>query len=252
MHIDISRQSILVTGASRGIGAAIARRLGESGARVAVHYGRGRDAAETLAREIGNGAEAFGAELGISSECLSLWELIEARFGRIDGVVNNAGIALDSPLDAPITQWLTDWDRTMNVNLTATALLSRLAIGHFQSRGGGRIVNIASRAAFRGDQPSYFAYAASKAGMVALTRSIARGFGKAGVKAFVIAPGFTRTDMAQAFIDQYGEDYACSDIALDRLTEPEDIAPTVAFLLSGLADHATGTTIDLNAASYVR
>jgi NAD(P)-dependent dehydrogenase (short-subunit alcohol dehydrogenase family) len=88
--------------------------------------------------------------------------------------------------------------------------------------------------------------------MVALTRSIARGFGKRGVKAFVVAPGFTRTEMAQAFIDQYGETYATSDIALERMTEPDDIAPTVAFLLSGLADHATGSTIDLNAASYVR
>src|SRR5471032_1421723 len=122
---------------------------------------------------------------------------------------------------------------------------------HFSSRGGGRFVNVASRAAFRGDQPDYLAYATSKAGVVALTRSIARGFGKAGIKAFTLAPGFTRTEMAQAFIDQYGEDYATSDIALDRLTEPGDIAPTVAFLLSGLADHATGSTIDLNAASYV-
>jgi 3-oxoacyl-[acyl-carrier protein] reductase len=132
------------------------------------------------------------------------------------------------------------------------ALLCRAAIAHFETNRGGRIVNIASSAAFRGDQPDYLAYAASKAGMVALSRSIARGFGKAGIKAFTLAPGFTRTDMAQGFIDRYDEDYAASDIALDRLTEPNDIAPTVAFLLSGLADHATGTTIDLNAGSYVR
>ena len=119
------------------------------------------------------------------------------------------------------------------------------------SRGGGRIVNISSRAAFRGDQPDYLAYAASKAGLVALTRSLARAYGKDGIVAFNVAPGFTRTEMAQDFIDQYGEDYAVSDIALTRLTEPKDIAPTLVFLASGLADHATGATIDINAASYV-
>jgi 3-oxoacyl-[acyl-carrier protein] reductase len=252
VEIDLSRQTVLVTGASRGIGAAIARRLGASGAQVAAHYGRGRDAAEALARQIGNGARAFGADLAEPDACVALWEEVEACYGSIDALVNNAGIAVQAPLAASTSDWLADWNRTMAVNLTATGLLSRAAIVHFQEHGGGRIVNIASRAAFRGDQPDYLAYAASKAGMVALARSIARGFGKAGIKAFTLAPGFTRTEMAQAFIDQYGEDYAASDIALDRLTEPDDIAPTVAFLLSGLADHATGSTIDLNAASYVR
>ncbi|WP_158934747.1 SDR family NAD(P)-dependent oxidoreductase [Burkholderia sp. S171] len=252
MLVDLSGRHILVTGASRGIGAAIARRLGASGARVAVHYRGSREAAEALATEIGNGAVAFGADLASSVATAALWTEVEAEFGTLDALVNNAGIAIESPLASATADWLAHWNQTMAVNLTATGLLSRAAIAHFQTRGGGRIVNIASRAAFRGDQPDYLAYAASKAGVVALTRSIARGFGKAGIKAFTLAPGFTRTEMAQAFIDQYGEDYATSDIALDRLTEPGDIAPTVAFLLSGLADHATGSTIDLNAASYVR
>ncbi|MDB6044774.1 MAG: 3-oxoacyl-[acyl-carrier protein] reductase [Gammaproteobacteria bacterium] len=252
MEINFSGQTVLVTGASRGIGAAIARRLGTSGARVAIHYGQGRDSAEALAREIGNGARAFGADLAEPDACASLWAALESSYGVIHALVNNAGIAVQSALSTATSDWLADWNRTMAVNLTATGLLSRAAIAHFQKHGGGRIVNIASRAAFRGDQPDYLAYAASKGGMVALTRSIARGFGKAGIKAFIVAPGFTRTDMAQDFIDQYGEDYATSDIALNRLTEPDDIAPTVAFLLSGLADHATGSTIDLNAASYVR
>ncbi|OXC77306.1 3-oxoacyl-[acyl-carrier protein] reductase [Caballeronia sordidicola] len=251
MLVDLSGTHVLVTGASRGIGAAIARRLGASGARVAVHYRGNRDAAEALATEIGHGAATFGADLTSSAAVANLWTDVQAEFGKLDALVNNAGIAIESPLALATGDWLAHWNQTMAVNLTATGLLSRAAIAHFQTRGGGRIVNIASRAAFRGDQPDYLAYAASKAGVVALTRSIARGFGKAGIKAFTLAPGFTRTEMAQAFIDQYGEDYATSDIALDRLTEPGDIAPTVAFLLSGLADHATGSTIDLNAASYV-
>jgi 3-oxoacyl-[acyl-carrier protein] reductase len=250
LEINLSGQTVLVTGASRGIGAAIARRLAASGARVAVHYGKNREAAESLAREIG--ARAHGADLSSPQACLSLWEEVSRQYGVIHGLVNNAGIAIGSPLSAPGETWLEDWNQTMAVNLTATALLTRAALAHFEQQHNGRIVSIASRAAFRGDTPDYLAYAASKGGMVALTRSIARGFGKKGIKAFVVAPGFTRTEMAQDFIDQYGEAYATSDIALSRLTEPDDIAPTVAFLLSGLADHATGSTIDLNAGSYVR
>lgn len=172
-------------------------------------------------------------------------------FGAVDVLVNNAGVALSIEAADTSERWESVWDTTMNVNLKAAALLSRLAVRHFIERGGGRIVTITSRAAFRGDTPDYMAYAASKGGLVSLTRSIARGFGKQGVRAFLVAPGFTRTDMAQDFIDAYGEDYALGDIALERLTEPSDVASIVVFLASGLADHATGCTIDVNAGSYV-
>ena len=251
MQIDLANTNALVTGASRGIGAAIAREMGRAGARVAVHYHNERTRAGALAAQIGHGAEAFQADLSDTDACAALWEAVSGRFGRIHTLVNNAGIALFSALDGDLAGWLAAWEATMAVNLRAPGILSKLAIAHFLEHGGGRIINITSRAAFRGDQPPYLAYAASKAGLVTLTRSIARGFGKAGVLAFNVAPGFIRTDMAGAFIDQYGEDYASSDIALTRLTQPGDIAPLVTFLASGLADHATGCTIDVNAASYV-
>lgn len=247
MQIDLTGQSVLVTGASRGIGVAIARRFAEAGAKVGVHYGSSREEAEALAAEIGG--VALKADLVQIGEPERLWAEARAVLGPIRVLVNNAGIALGSPLDGDA--WTKNWDLTQVVNLRAPAALIRAALPDFTAQGGGRIVNIASRAAFRGDTPDYLAYAASKGGLVALTRSIARGFGKSGVVAFTVAPGFTRTEMAQDFIDQYGEAYASSDIALTRMTEPEDIAPTVVFLASGLMDHATGATIDINAGSYV-
>ncbi|WP_174299581.1 SDR family NAD(P)-dependent oxidoreductase [Caulobacter sp. S45] len=251
MRIDLSSKTVLITGGSRGIGAAAVRAFAASGARVAVHCGRNLHVAQALAAEVGGGAEAFKAELSDPEACTPLWDAVVARFGRVDVLVNNAGVAMAAPVAGEEAAWLDAWTRTMAVNLTAMGLLCRAAIGHFQSQGGGRIINISSRAAFRGDTPDYMAYAASKGGGVALTRSIARGFGKQGIVAFDVAPGFTRTEMAQDFIDQYGEAYASSDIALSRLTEPGDIAPMLVFLASGLADHATGTTIDINAGSYV-
>ena len=241
--------NILVTGGSRGIGAGISEALIKAGARVAVHYRTTKDTAETLVK--GHNAQAFQADLASPEGCSKLFEQVLAAFGHLDVLVNNAGIALHAPIQEPEAEWLAKWEDTMAVNLTATALLSRKAIRHYQEREGGRIIHISSRAAFRGDTPEYLAYAASKAGIVALHRSIARGFGKQGIKSFLIAPGFVRTDMAQEFIDTYGEAHAISDLALDTLTEPADLAPTVVLLASGLADHATGSTIDINAGSYV-
>ena len=253
MTLDLSDQTLLVTGASRGIGRAIARTCADAGATVAVHYAHSADAAAEVADACGNGSEPFQADLTDLDATDALFAEVVGRLGVVDGLVNNAGVAHPAPFDASTADWEAAWSQTMHVNLRAPELLCRHAVQHFQSRTppGGRIVNVASRAAFRGDTPEYVSYAASKAGLVALTKSLARGFGGDGILAFGVAPGFTRTDMAQDFIDTYGEEHATSDLALSRLTEPEDIAPTVAFLLSGYADHATGTTIDLNAGSYV-
>jgi 3-oxoacyl-[acyl-carrier protein] reductase len=251
VNVDLTGQRALVTGASRGIGRAIASALMDSGARVAAHYRGERALAEALVRGR-DGSVALSADLSDPRAAASLFARAVEALGGVDLLVNNAGVALESPLDRSTDEWVRAWETTMAVNLAASGILARDAVRHFGSHGGGRIVFIASRAAFRGDTPEYLAYAASKGGMVALSRSIARGCGSQGVKSFVIAPGFTRTEMADDFIARYGEDYAMKDVALDRMTEPRDIAPLVVFLASGLADHCTGTSIDVNAASYVR
>lgn len=254
MNIDLSGKKILVTGASRGIGQAIARRMGLAGGTVAIHFNNHAAPAHALAEEIGENAICVQADLADPRQCVSLFEDTIAQLGGLDVLVNNAGISIYMPLDLPVDQWAQDWQQVIAVNLMAVELLSRLAVRHFmqrEPRTGGRIINIASRAAFRGDTAEYMTYAASKGGMVALTKSLARAYGKENISAFVVAPGFTRTDMAQEFIDAYGEDVVKQDLSLNRLTEPDDIAPLVVFLASGLADHATGTSIDVNAGSYV-
>jgi len=249
MKIDLQKKNILVTGSSRGIGAAISKELGKSGARIAIHYKRERQSAEEIAKIIGNNSKVFKANLQDPDQCELLFKSVLKEFGHIDAIVNNAGTAIFSPLNNE--NWVKEWDKTMSINLRAVGILCKLAIQHFKTRKSGRIINIASRAAFRGDTAEYLAYAASKAGVVSLSKSIARAFGKDGITCFVVAPGWVKTDMANESIEEYGDEYILQGNSLDRLTEPEDIAPIVTLLASGLADHATGTTIDINAASYV-
>ena len=253
MKIDLDKKVVLVTGASRGIGAAIARHLGASGATLALHYNSGASEAEEVLKQAGGKGSTFQANLSERESPFSLIDEVISKLGQVDVLVNNAGLVVTSPMDREKHQWLDDWDLTMNVNLRAAASLSRAYIHHrLKLKAEGRIIHIASRAGFRGDIPEYLAYAASKGGMLALSKSIARGYGKENIMSFAIAPGFTRTAMAEEFIREFGEEPLLNDIALSRLTEPEDIAPTISLLASGLADHATGTTIDFNAASYVR
>lgn len=247
MKIDLNSQHILVTGGSRGIGAAIVLQLLKSGARVSAQYSN--TAVEDLLQH--EKLHWFRADF---SDPKSVLEMVENCLNGVPlhGLVNNAGIAIHSTLNETDGEWLKQWEKTMNVNLTSAALLCKKLIPHFQKQENGRIVNITSRAAFRGSTVEYLAYAASKGGMVSLTRSLARAYGKDNIKVFNIAPGFTKTDMASDFAKHYGDEYITKDQALKDITQPEDIAPIVVFLLSGMADHATGTTIDVNAGSYIR
>lgn len=251
LSIDLADTRVLVTGASRGLGRAISEALLDAGASVLLHYNRSDAGASELHDRYPDTSVTLRADLSKSEEATRLFHESVEALGGLDVLINNAGIVSEMPLSMDADHWERAWDLTMAVNLKAPAILSRLALGHFIAHGGGRIITVSSRAAFRGDTADYMAYAASKGGLVSFTRSIARAFGKQGVKAFLLAPGFIRTDMAADAVRLYGEEYVMQGVALDRLTEPADIAPIVVLLASGKADHATGCTIDINAASYV-
>ncbi len=252
MKIDLSKKTILVTGANSGIGYAISKQLLESNASVALHYNSKSDGVKELHEQFPNQSEIFEADFNNSDSVINLFHDILSWKDSLDVLVNNAGTSIMNSVDLDDKEWIANWNTIMNINLLATGILSKKALQHFKNNNGGRIINITSRAAFRGDTPDYLAYAASKAGMVALIKSIARGFGKDGITAFSIAPGFTRTAMAQKSIDKYGGDFVVKDIALNQLTEPKDIAPIVTLICSGEFDHGTGSNIDINAGSYVR
>ncbi len=250
MKIDLSEKKIIVTGASSGIGFSIAEALIKTGATVAAHYNSNKKGAEKLL--IGNSkVKLFQANLANSKETKRLMEAVETDFGKVDCVVLNAGIFEPHDTFGDSEDWLEVWQKTLNVNLTSVGILTQLACKHFKNQGEGTIVYISSRAAFRGETEEYLAYAASKGGVVSLARTVARSFGKYNIKAFNIAPGFTETEMAKDFIESRGRDKILDELSLNTLTQSNDIAPIVVLMVSGLMDHATGSTIDFNAGSYI-
>jgi len=250
--IDLTDKVILVTGGSRGIGAAIVRVVARAGAHVVLHYGRQQAVAAAVAGSVGSErCHLVEGDLDQPGAGARVWaEAIKWR-GRVDVLVNNAAVALDAGLDDPAA-WAEAWQRTLRINVVAVADLCREAIIHFRGRGGGTIINIASRAAFRGDDPNMFHYAASKGAVVSLTKSIARGYARDGIVAYAVAPGWVRTEMARPAILSRGIEALTRDIPMGDLAPPEEVANIVAFLASGLARHATGATVDINGASYVR
>jgi 3-oxoacyl-[acyl-carrier protein] reductase len=232
---------ILVTGSTRGIGAAVAQTLTARGVRF-VGHGRA------------DGEGVLGADLSEPGAADALWDRALAQLhGRIDGLVNNAGVFESIAVDAPADDWQAAWGRTMQINLQASADLCRRAVLHWRERGtGGRIVNVASRAAYRGDSPAHWHYAASKAGMVAMTKSVARGFAAEQILAFAVCPGFTMTGMAEDYLSSRGGDKLLADIPLGRVAAPEEVANTVAYLALEAPASMTGAVLDINGASYVR
>lgn len=226
---------ILITGASRGIGAAIAAAFDP-------------DKTVVVALSSKNG------DLSDPDVPARLWGTSLAKLdGRVDVLINNAGIFEANPLDAPDADWLTNWNRTMQVNLTASAELCRLAVLHWQKqKSHGRIVNVASRAAYRGDSPAHWHYAASKAGMVAMTKTIARAYASQGIYAFAICPGFTMTGMAEDYLESRGGDKLLADIPLGKVADPDEVAEIAKFCALDAPPSMTGAILDVNGASYVR
>lgn len=242
-----SGRTVLVTGGSRGIGAATVRALHRDGASVVVHCRSQRDIAERLAREMGERAIVVCADLTDSSACAELWEEALAWRGSIDVLVNNAGAWIPSPV-ADAEGWAQGWAANVALNLVAPAELCRLAIQHYRSRSGGVLINVTSRSAHRGDDPDHLAYGAAKGGLLALTKGIARGFGAEGVLAYAVAPGWVATDIAAEAESDVDE----ARLPLGEVTPPQDVAEVIAFLASGRSPHTTGATIDITGADYVR
>ena len=251
-HIDLSEKKILVTGASKGIGRGITEYLIQMGAQVAVHYNSGQTSAENIVAKCTNGSKIFQADLSNEPEVIHLFNEVISSFGKIDSIILNAGVFLQHSTDLNTTDWFSIWKKTIDINLHAVGLLTKLGIDHFKENKEGRFIYIGSRAVFRGETEEYLGYAASKGGLTSLARSVARSFGKQNIKSFVVSPGFTRTQMAEQFISQYGEEQVLNEIALNELTEPKDLAPLIGLMCSGQMDHATGATIDINAGSHIR
>ena len=251
--IDFTDRVVLVTGASGGIGAATARTIAGCGGDVVLHDLRAEGRLAALADELGEHGHAVAADLADTRSVPELWRAAVAWRGRVDVLINNAGIYEPAAIEDPIEDWTAAWERMLAICLTAPATLCREAIKSFRAQvGGGTIVSLASRAAWRGEDPEYWHYAAAKAGIVAMTKTIARQYGRDGVTAYAVAPGFVNTPFNDALVEQYGLDFFADDTGLGEVAGPQDLANVIVFLASGLARHATGATVDVNGASYVR
>jgi len=241
---------VLITGSSRGIGAEVAMKAAAEGATVAVHYGTSRDGAgRTLARvrEAGSEGDVFGADLALGAEAERLVRDVVVRFGRIDGLVNNAGMDQRGPT---LEMSPDEWDRVIATNLTACFRTMRAALPVMLGQGSGSIVNIASRLGQMGI-PETAAYSAAKAGLIGLTRSLAREFGTKGVRINAVAPGVTLTEMTTDLVDSEAGKARLRDMALGRFGRADEVAEAVIFLLSDRASLFTGQTLNPNAGGYM-
>ncbi len=264
---SLANKTILVTGASRGIGAAIAAKCVELGANVIAHSTASSEAASAVASKLGidflfeDLSQPGAGERLFANAIKKAGQLTGSEAGRIDGVVNNAGVYLASPLmgssiaDSKIdgdqeSSWEVNWAKTMAVNVQAPADICRAAISHFRESKSGTVVNIASRAGHRGDGGDHAAYAASKGAVLAMTKTWARALAGEGLHFYAIAPGWVETRMAPEDIAKRAA--AVADIPIGRVAQPQEVAELTAFLLTGACPSAVGATFDVNGASYVR
>lgn len=251
--MDFSDKTVLITGASRGIGREIARQFAARGARIAIHYNRNEAAAkETRDKLVGTDHLLVQGDLNDADAVKTMVDASIEGLGRIDILVNNAGIYVDHPLaDVDYTTWQAAWAETLGTNLFGAANASYCAAHHMIANGGGRIVNVSSRGAFRGE-PTAPAYGASKAGMNAMSQSLARYLAPYGIFVGVVAPGFVQTDMARDHLQGESGDAIRAQSPLNRVATPAEVAYAVLFLASDGAEFMTGAIIDVNGASYLR
>jgi NAD(P)-dependent dehydrogenase (short-subunit alcohol dehydrogenase family) len=243
-------RAVLVTGASRGIGAAVAQAFAECGDRVAVHYGASRAAAEALLGSLpGSGHVLVSADLADAAAVRQMVEAAADSLGGIDVLVNNAGVFTPHPVTVSYEEWQQGWSQTLGVNLVGAANATWCALQHMPD--GGRIVNVASRGAFRGE-PNQPAYGASKAGLIAFGQSLARALGPRRIAVTTVAPGWTDTDMAADALAGPAGEARRQESPLQRVATPDEVARAVLYLASSEAEYATGAVLDFNGASYLR
>jgi 3-oxoacyl-[acyl-carrier protein] reductase len=253
MKSSVENKTILVTGSSRGIGKSIAILLASAGAKIIVHYTKNESAAKETMKQLGkNGLFAVQSDLKNKDEIRAMMESIRKRARSIDVLVNNAASHSNmKPLENPFEKWYADWEETISSNLTGTACLSYLAARMMVQNGGGRIINISSRGAFRGE-PEAWAYGASKAGLNSLGQSMAKALAPKKIFVFTIAPGFVSTEMSKKILDSPQGDEIRSQSPFGRVAQPEEIAKIVKFFAGEAPEFMTGCIVDINGASYLR
>ncbi len=252
---DLTDKRILVTGASRGIGAAIAKSLGEAGAHVISHYGTHVDGAKEALQEVSEERKTFvSADLSKPGAGREVWQKAISAVGSIDVLVNNAGINVETGFEGDDAQWDRGWQETFQVNVFEAANVMKEAVNHFLSRGGGIVITLSSWSGQKGSAlPTLPAYAASKAAVKALTQTVASSYAKDGIYAYIISPGIVKTRMADlAAVVRGGEEKMKAALAMGELVPPSEVGELAVFLSSGKCRHLTGATIDINGASYVR
>jgi len=253
MSADFKGKVALVTGGSRGIGRAVAEEFAARGATVVVQFRADRGAADATLAALGPGRHRTAqADVADPEQARWLVERVVGELGRIDVLVNNAGIYEEHPvLTTGYEDWRRIWRRTLEANLLGPANLIHAAAPHMVAAGGGRIVNVSSRGAFRGE-PDHPAYGASKAGLNSLGQSMAKALGPHGIYVTTVAPGFVDTDMAAPFLDGPGGDAIRAQSPLNRAATPQEVARVVVFLATPGAESTTGAVVDVNGASYLR
>ena len=255
MSQELEGKRVLVTGSSRGIGAAIALAMAKSGATVIAHYGSYPDGAKANLAGISDDKKVFiGADLSIPGSGRKLWSDAISAVGEIDVMVNNAGINVETPFDGDDASWDKGWSETFQVNVFESANIVRESVNHFLTRGGGIIISLSSWSGQKGSAlPTLPAYAASKAAVKAMTQTVASSFAKAGIYAYIISPGIVKTRMADlAAVVRGGEEKMKAALAMGELVPPDEVGELAVFLATGKCRHLTGATIDINGASYVR